>query len=123
LLSDGRKFFLAVRVFAGTAGERGLSHLEFLLADGFFFRGLPMSAHGATVNDTFKFQKGETMLTPDADLVEMMNRAKKEKLLFQSIYDEDILLSVGDLEKAWEENRFRWGAVNWLLVEPKEIIR
>jgi hypothetical protein len=54
---------------------------------------------------------------PSSDLVAMLERAKREKLWFFCSYQE-LWFSPAELENAWAEGRFRWGAVNWKLRQP-----
>jgi hypothetical protein len=51
----------------------------------------------------------------------LFKKARKEKLLFQSNYDRDIIFTPDELKKAQAEGRFVWGPVNWELIEPERI--
>ncbi len=52
-------------------------------------------------------------------LGEMFTRARREGLWFHCGY-QDLWFSPDELEKAQASGRFRWGAVNWELRDPKE---
>lgn len=56
---------------------------------------------------------------PWPDLNAMMERAINQNLWFHCCY-QDLWFSPSELQAAWTEGRFRWGAVNWTLRNPSE---
>jgi len=54
-------------------------------------------------------------------LDKMFARARQERLWFHCSY-QDLWFSPDELERAQADGRFRWGAVNWSLRDPKEQI-
>lgn len=55
-------------------------------------------------------------IPPWEDLREMMNKAKKEGLIF--IGYQGIKFTADELQQKWNKGRFRWGAINWKLIQP-----
>ena len=49
----------------------------------------------------------------------MFKEARKKGLWFNSNY-QDLWFSPDELEKLQKKGQFRWGAVNWVLRDPKE---
>jgi hypothetical protein len=116
-LSSGHNGFFAVRALEERAGERGLSHLEFLLVDGFSFRGLPMLGRAAMVRDTFKFQKGEAMMKEYFFLTEESNGTKRER--FYLAKDVDRVLTPGTIQLAGIVDRLENAEVRTKVLEEK----
>jgi hypothetical protein len=52
----------------------------------------------------------------------LFEKARKEKLLFRCNY-QDILFTPDELEERQSKGSFVWGAVNWELVNPIEILQ
>lgn len=62
-----------------------------------------------------------TFWTPWPDLAEMLARAKAEGLMFYTCY-QGMWFKPEDLERYWEQGRFRWGACNWRLRPASEYL-
>jgi hypothetical protein len=54
-------------------------------------------------------------------LTELLAQADREGKWLRSTYH-DICFTPAELRAANDEGRFRWGPVNWLLVDPQERI-
>ena len=52
----------------------------------------------------------------------LFKRAKEEGLWFWCHY-QDLWFSPDELRKAQADGRFRWGAVNWKLRDPREQVK
>lgn len=63
----------------------------------------------------------ESKWTPEQikALYDLADQAEREGLFLWTSY-QDIWFSPSAIRAAWEEGRFRWGAINWSLRDPKE---
>lgn len=58
---------------------------------------------------------------PDAALQSLIRQAREERKWLHCSY-QDLWFSPTELEREWANGRFRWGAVNWTLRDPKILI-
>ena len=52
------------------------------------------------------------------DMNEMYDKAKQEGLFFHTSTYHDLWFCPDELKQLQEEGKFRWGKVNWELVDP-----